>query len=179
MKSILTNKLILMWVVIILLIANLSAVVTVIYRYRNIPESPPQIVFNKMRNNYNGPIWKQLNFNIDQMKEFKAIKIKFHNEANLYENQMHEIRMKIADELISDHPDPDKLDQLAMDFGVIQTELKKISFQHFSAIKEMCTDEQRKIFNSNINNIVEHERPGPGHFGRRQYGYKNRFNNKN
>lgn len=176
MKKLLNNKTIISWLIIVLLIANLSAVTTVYFKVKN---EKSDVMHIKQRNNFNprSPhLHHQLNFSKQQYEIFEQLRKEHINEIQNLDLQMQQLRLKIGKELAKQKPDSINLNKLAKEFGSLQTEIKQKTFNHFTDIKHICNKEQKQKFNSHIINVVESQKPGPGRQHRQGYSKKRKFN---
>ncbi len=180
MKTEIKNYLI--WIVIILLVANLSAFITVFVSIKKIPRDKPAFNsrnFIKWPDKMRGGLVEQLNFDEKQMEEFKAIRNEHQKNVGGIYKQMHDLRINIVNELSQEKADTNIIDSLAVQFGKYQTELKKEVFKHFVDIKNICNEQQLKTLMMHINYVVDRNSPGPGDFRGMQRGGAHWNNNRN
>ncbi|PRZ01412.1 Spy/CpxP family protein refolding chaperone [Marinilabilia salmonicolor] len=143
--------------------------------YRNIPGSTNPGVgagFNQMVS--------VLEFSEEQIADFSQIERQYRQQAALYLEQLDSIDLNILDEIKKEHPDENRLDELAEKSGDIQFALKKATSDHFLQIKELCTPDQRERFNEVISGIDRYRRGrGPGRGpGNRQNGQRRGWRNR-
>lgn len=117
----------------------------------------------------------------EQISVFSEIESAYRTRMHTYMRQLDSIDLAILEELKSKFPNEEKLDSLASRAGHIQYHLKKTTADHFSAIKNLCTPDQKKRFNEVINDLNKFKRgQGQGRgqgFGRRGQGRgRNHFN---
>jgi hypothetical protein len=179
MKSFLKNRNLLLWAIAILLIANLSAMVTVHINLRKqkvpvmgLPQETAPGQFKGQKQ-----LHKQLNLSKNQYKAYKTLRINHRQETLLLHEEMNALRADIARELAQENPNKENLTILAESFGRIQSELKEKAFLHFTEIKGICNQDQKRIFNTKIMDVVDGRKPGPGLRQGRQHDRLNKFQN--
>jgi|GEM_PF-1948770 hypothetical protein len=142
--------------------------------YRNIPGQTNAGVgagFNRMVN--------VLDFSEEQIATFSGIESQYRQQMTLYIEQLDSIDMKILEEVKNMNPDRERLDSLASKAGEMQYALKKATSDHFLEVKNLCTPEQKPLFNGVISDIGKYRRgrgpgrgQGPRHNGQRR-GWRN------
>jgi Spy/CpxP family protein refolding chaperone len=155
MKTYFNRYNILFWLIIILLIINVSAITTIFLGIRikdrkDIKQFPPKIEYHR---HHEGRLFdRSLNLTEEQRQHFRKAKHKFYSEAKKIAGQMHKKRVEFLNELASDDPDTIKLQEIAEEIGSLHTKLKYQTYKHYLDMKSICTNEQEekliKIFKS-------------------------------
>ena len=158
MKTYFTQHRILIWLIIILLIVNISAIITILYsinarnEYRDLKQFPSGKVYAGSRG---------VRLCIDSMKldesqhqHFRTTKHKFYREAKKITGQMHDKRVAFINELASEKPDTLRIQEIAQEIGSLHAELKYQTYKHFIEMKSVCTKEQKKILMQHFKSML-------------------------
>jgi len=147
MKTYFTKYRILIWLIIILLVVNISAITT-IFLGPGLRDKKDARLFHRrteMRMHHDGRFFeKSLNLSEEQHLQFKASRHKFFTEAKKIADQMHNKRVEFIDELSSVKPDTIKLQELANEIGMLHSKLKYQTYKHYLEMKNICTKEQEE-----------------------------------
>ncbi len=159
MKTYFSRYNILFWLIIILLIINISAITTIFFGIsvrdkKDFRSYPPKIEY---RRHHEGRFFdRSLNLTEEQRQHFRKAKHKFYSEAKKIAVQMHKKRVEFINELASDEPDTLKLQEIAKEIGSLHIKLKYQTYKHYLDMKSICTKEQEekliKIFKSMLDN---------------------------
>jgi len=186
MKTYFTRYRILMWLIIILLVINISAITTIFFginlRYKK--EARPFHQRTELHRHHDGKFFEQsLNLSQEQDLQFKATRHKFFTEAKKIAGQMHNKRVEFINELASDVPDTIKLQEIADEIGMLHSNLKYQTYKHYLEMKNICTKEQEekltRIFKSMLYNEDSFISP-PGRHGKKDRSpvhHREGFNN--
>lgn len=155
MKTYFSKYRILIWLIIILLIINISAITTIflgisVRDKKDVRPLPPKTEYNR---HHDGRFFdRNLNLSEEQHQQFIKAKHKFYSEAKKIAGQMHKKRVEFIDELASDEPDTLKLQEIANEIGMLHSKLKFQTYKHYLNMKSICTEGQEekliKIFKS-------------------------------
>ena len=155
MKTYFNRYNILFWLIIILLIINISAITTIFFgiSIKDKKDVRPLPHKTEYRRHHEGRFFdKSLNLTEEQHEQFRKAKHKFYSEAKKIAGQMHKKRVEFINELASDEPDTIKLQEIANEIGVLHSKLKYQTYKHYLNMKSICTEEQEekliKIFKS-------------------------------
>jgi len=159
MKTYFSRYNILFWLIIILLVINISAITTIFYgiSVRDKKDTKPYPSKTEYHRHHEGRFFdSSLNLTEEQRQHFKNAKHKFYSEAKIIAGQMHKKRVEFMNELASDEPDTLKLQEIAKDIGSLHTKLKLQTYKHYLELKSICTKEQEEkliiIFKSMLYN---------------------------
>ncbi|UCH14642.1 MAG: periplasmic heavy metal sensor [Bacteroidales bacterium] len=155
MKTYFNKYRILIWLIIILLVINISAITTIFLGVslkdkKDIRPLPPK---TEHRRHHEGEFfYRSLNLSEEQHQQFKKAKHKFYSGAKNIAGQMHRKRIEFINELASEEPDTIKLQEIANEIGALHSKLKFQTYRHYLDMKRICTEEQEeelmKIFKS-------------------------------
>lgn len=148
----------------ILLIINISAIITVIYSIKATNEfrNAKQMHYRKEYSRYNlGRSFKEdMELSEKQHQHFKATKHKFFMEAGKISEQMHEKRIEFINEITSDNPDTIKIREIANEIGSLHAKLKYQTYKHYINMKSVCDKKQEEklmhMFKSMLNESPFH-----------------------
>jgi Spy/CpxP family protein refolding chaperone len=147
MKTYFTRYRILVWLVIILLIINISAITT-IFLGLNVGDRKETRPFHRrieMHRHQDVRFFEEsLNLSPDQHAQFKASRHKFFSEAKKLAGQMHDKRVEFVNELASPEPDTLKLMEIADEIGNLHSKLKYQTYKHYIEMKKICNKEQEE-----------------------------------
>jgi len=139
--------------VIILVIANISALVTIFHNCRlRSPERPygPPRSFDFLRH--------ELALSDSQIVKLRARRAAFEKQIGEFRLNLRKKREALVEELRSDEPDSGKIDQLVEEIGELQTELEKKAIRDILQGKTILTPEQRE----KLLRMFEHRLQGRG-----------------
>jgi Spy/CpxP family protein refolding chaperone len=135
------NNKVLLWVIIVLLVVNVSAVGTMIYRNQNRTFRSPD--FEEGPQHF---LKKRLNLKEDQMCDFKELHFKFRKSMHSMIDGMQQNKTDLYNELMKPDPDTLKLHQLAAEYGEIHKKIKMRTVDLFIEMKQNITPEQQASF---------------------------------
>lgn len=160
------------WILIILVIINTVALITIILQRDNpqvpVPSAPAEEMEFRGINHF---LRHELDLTDTQFTEFRRLRREsMQNSANIM-RELHRKRNMMLDELVKSNPSQHTLNKLAEDIGQLHKALKLETFNHFMELKELCTAEQRQRLNQFFMEIKSknprpwHDRPrhGQGH----------------
>ena len=153
------NRNVLIWLLVALLVINISAIGTIIYHvyldtepsgFRPEPDTEVPL-FMKDRMQLNDRQWE----------DFKQNHRKFRSASRALFSSMHENRKEMLEEIRRESPDKEKLYELADEYGRMHAKLKKRTVDHFLEMKKDITPEQERRMNIFLRNLMQHEGFGP------------------
>ncbi len=135
------KKNLLIFALIVLVIVNVSALVTIIHgRWSRIPhfrgERGPEHPLALFR--------EQLELDDSQLAELKARRSLFETELAEVHNKMEEGRKALMEELRAESPDTVRIDGLIDEIGMLQAQVQKRAIRHMLQEQEILTPEQRE-----------------------------------
>jgi len=114
----------------------------------------------------------QIGFDKAQTILFDTLRADFGRKAKLIMNTIQDKKSEMMNEFTSENPDTTKLYRLTSELGNLHADMRRLSIDHFMAIKKICTSEQKaKLLNifRNMMNMDE---------GPRQYRHGNPMDKK-
>ena len=141
-----TKKTLLISSIIILLVVNISALSTIIYNNKTRSNKLEEInkIQEEMRQQGMRKFFQdELNLNDDQVEEFHSSFTKYSEESREIAYKLKNERHEMMIELAKINPNQNKLDIIAKEIGDLHYELKKLTINHFLALKEICNEEQQ------------------------------------
>ncbi len=170
------------WAIIVLVIINLSTLITIAYHQRQSNESEASAAADSKQleenaDNFNGRFFRnQLNFSDEQMEKFRQINPLFRPKVRDVTVELAQKRQQMLQEMSSANCDTIRLNALSDSIGYLHSNLKKLTYRYYLEIKGICNNEQQKnlehLFNDLFNNDVSVSSPGQGGPHGRQYGRK-------
>lgn len=153
-----TKKTLLISTIILLIVINISALLTIYYHNKIQTKKVVEMKNIKEEARIKGMhryIKEELKLTDKQFEIFKEI-----SKTNM--NSSHEISMKLSEkrfdmmnEIAKVNPNLNTLDSVAKNIGLLHYELKKSTINHFLKLKEICNDDQQenlqKLFMQLIN----------------------------
>ena len=140
------------WAIVVLAVMNLSTLATIVYHHYQSGRTEISQVKgqNQMEGNYqkfSGRYFRdQLDFSNDQMDKFRKFNPVFRQQAHAITIEMAEIRKQMLLELAAVKSDTPKLIILSDSIGMLHSSLKKLTFEYYLNIKNMCnTNQQKKL----------------------------------
>jgi hypothetical protein len=168
------------WTIIILVIINVSTIITIAYHQLQSNESavsatadPKQPEVNADK--FSGRFFRtQLNFSNEQMEKFRQINPLFRPKVREITIELAQKRQLMLREMSSANCDTIRLNAFADSIGKLHSNLKKLTYRYYLEIKEICNSEQQKnlelLFSDVFNSDATLNTPGPGGQHGRQYG---------
>jgi Spy/CpxP family protein refolding chaperone len=152
--TIFTQQRITAWIIGLLLILNILSVGTLwFFQFRRQPP-PPEIGPGPVQHFLEA----ELQLTQEQAQQFARLRQEHSQAAKALNDAGHQLKGTLLNEVFTDAPDVEKVTRLAEEIGQKQTELELLLFQHFLALKSLCSPEQADRLQSLIHEIV----PPPG-----------------
>ena len=149
------NNKILVWALIALFALNIAALSTILYHvYFGEDADTSQVeapAFMKDRMQMNDRQWRTFR---DQHHRFRQ------DSRELFQ-EMHNLQGEMLNEITSDAPDREKLDELAVEYGTMHTRLKQRMIDHMLEMKENISPEQEQMLNRFLHDLMKKEGFGP------------------
>jgi len=127
------------WLVIILIVINISAIGTIVYHIYFSSESKQSDSNTK---NIQNIIREELGLSPLQEQKYLRIKKEFDEKSSEILIEMKNKRQEMLDELSSADSNPEKLNNIAEDIGMLHTSLKKLTIENFLEMKILCDSDQ-------------------------------------
>jgi len=143
-----TKKHLITGLIIFLVVVNIAALSTIIYRNRTISQPPENdYVQFKQKVDEQGMyrfFRNELQLSKDQYIHFREINEKNRQQSREIVRTLHYKRLEMVEEISKESPDNKKLDQIAREIGTLHYELKRNTYHHFIDLKELCNKEQQE-----------------------------------
>lgn len=99
-------------------------------------------------------IVEKLKFTTQQETEFNTLKEAHHDSVIVLQAEGKELRKLFFDGLKSESPDISK-DSLVNKIAENQKQIELVTYDHFEKVKQICTPEQKIIFNDIIREVLD------------------------
>jgi peptidoglycan hydrolase CwlO-like protein len=159
----------LLWVAIILLVINLTAIITVLYnrKKQNVLEGMPlqelpQESASSVK--YSGRWFRdELGMTREQMREFSQFNPAFRQKVRRINIELAEKKQLMLNEMNAENSDTSRLNALSDSIGMLHAELKKATYAYYLEFKKISTLEQVEKLRMIFTLIFEVKMPaGPG-----------------
>jgi Spy/CpxP family protein refolding chaperone len=173
MEKYFTKIRILTWLVIALIIFNISTIATVVWHARQFRHDsfmhhekgwrmgPPEFAGHFLK--------EKLDLNAKQLEKFEMINRDFHNASKDIIDKMDGLRISMLDELKKDKPDTTILFENARKNGELHFALKKQMTLYYLKIKNICSPVQRDTL-SKLFRFIGPPEPGAEMHGKKHRG---------
>ena len=143
-----TRKHLIIGLIIFLVVVNIAALSTIIYRNRTMPP-PVDNDYVQFRQNVDEQgmyrfFREELQLTQDQFIRFREINENNRHQSREIARALHSKRLEMVEEVSKENPDKESLDQIAREIGRLHYELKRNTYHHFMDLKEICNEEQQK-----------------------------------
>lgn len=146
MKTINTKWL---WVLGAMLLLNLALLLTLLLGQKEGRQAGPSPYLEET-----------LNFDQHQRQEFQELRTAHHQKMRALNEQVRALKDQLFENLAIENA---PVDSLTKEIGQRVAEIDKITFEHFSQVRELCNEEQKQIFDEKILSVIKQGRPdGPG-----------------
>jgi hypothetical protein len=160
------------WAIVILAVLNLSTLGSLLYhQYKSAGKTVSLESFQKQleadSEKYSGRYFRdQLNLDMGQMNQFREFNPVFRQHARAITMELGELRKQMLVEMAAKSSDTAWLNSLSDSIGSLHAGLKKLTFNYYLQIKNICNDEQQKklekIFAEIFTNDAAMGYPGRG-----------------
>jgi hypothetical protein len=178
------------WVISVLVVMNLTTLITVIYKRSQLSESRPASITNpsipeSSSMKYSGRYFRdELDLSMEQMKRFSKFNPEFRQAAMSINIEMAEKRQEMLIEMAKSNCDTTRLNVLSDSIGYLHSALKKRTYKYYLNFKNICTQQQQvkleQLFGEMFNNDIQMGQNGrggqrgQGARGGRRYGWWNK-----
>lgn len=95
------------------------------------------------------PLMEKLNLTEEQRKTMQEMRLKHKKELIPIQGKLKEKQLDLKAEMMADEPNQSKINAIVDDIAKLRAELQKKKIAHRLAIRNILTDEQRKIWDAN------------------------------
>lgn len=133
------------WIVILLVILNITTISTIIVHNYNEKQADESIIIEPDSKPINGKYFRhELGFDNDQMEVFRQSNRTFRQQANRTVSEINLQKELMFTELQATDPDTVKLYEISKEIGRLHTELKEVTVQFYLSLNKVCTSEQKE-----------------------------------
>jgi len=169
------------WVTILLLIINITALITILYNRKQEKEAeeislqsiPPESASSVK---YSGRWFRdELGLTRVQMREFSRFNPAFRQKVRNINIELADKRRLMLDEMTGENTDTVRLNMLSDSVGILHSELKKATYSYFLEFKKISNAEQQEKLKQIFSRMFEGEipaGPGRGMQGRGRFGMR-------
>ena len=184
MKSFFTRNKILAWLVIFLLILNLSVIATVLITNNKQAKSMSLPAVTKR---HPGPgagmfLRTELDMSDQQFLQFNQARIKYQARARELNRQLSVFKKNYYDELMKGNPDPDIIRITCDSIGARHVQLMQETGSYYLEIRKLCNNDQITRLNKFFSGVIQsddrpmvHERGMRSQPGRRGRNYRDNY----
>jgi Spy/CpxP family protein refolding chaperone len=130
------------WTIVILVILNISTISMLWFNQNRRIGASPQIREPRQDQRTLQFLQKELNLTDEQIQQYDQLRQTHAEQTRLLVNDVRDSKREMMNEIFNDEPDIARAMQIADLIGKKQTELERITFKHFSDLKELCGKEQ-------------------------------------
>lgn len=166
-----TQKKLLTWMVIILVIINISVIGWLVYNNYQMRNSFPNNTFRSQNNNNQGANFRQnpghylgqkFNFNTAQQETLQSLSSEHRLKIAPLRDSIQVCRRTMIEEITKDQPDEEFMNTCASKIGNYHKQMNKLTIEHFMEIKQLATPEQEQEINHFLENAAQ--RHSKGHY---------------
>ncbi len=152
-----TKNKMLFWCVIVLVIVNIITLTTF---WMQKPHTPP---VHKQGSKQDGQalMAQRLGLTDEQAGQIAEIRADHFSRTKPLQDEMHQIRLELLDEIFADQPDPERINELLETLKNQLGEFEANLCDHFQQLKDVCTQEQVDELKTMLRDLIESTRPRP------------------
>jgi Spy/CpxP family protein refolding chaperone len=141
------NKLrFLTWSVIILLLLNAGTLI-----YLLTTKKPDQRPPGEGASNF---IIEQLKLDAQQQQQFSELRRQHQDVTRQIQEEDRKLHDQYFDLLKTDNPDKAKADSISLLIAQQRSNIEKATFDHFQQLRKLCREDQKKLFDTTIDEIM-------------------------
>ncbi len=135
------------WFTVSLAILNVALCVGILFRNQKNnmqrPERPDEFIISK------------LHFSDKQVHEFEELRDRHHDSVIVLQDEGRKLRTALFDNLKNANKTEAQVDSLMGAIGNNQKQIEYVTYRHFRQLREICNEEQKKIFDNIIEEIMK------------------------
>jgi hypothetical protein len=169
MKTFFSQNRLLIWLVVFLLLLNISAISTMIYHKVKETKNPSSFVqppiHRERRLAGEGRFLRDfLKLDKEQFEQFRVCRHAFQTKAWDITEELREKKIEFLEELDRKNPDTGKIQQISEDIGSLHKSLRMETGKYYLELKAICNDEQQQKLHHFFMQTFERPEmaPGPG-----------------
>lgn len=102
---------------------------------------------------------RELQFTRDQMERFKEMREQHHLKVQALRKNTMDLRKELMNELLAEEADMGKVRNLSQAMGETFRQIEETTFDHFHALVDLCTPDQKPQFKQLLHEILEMMKP--------------------
>lgn len=131
-----------LWTIILLVVLNISTISMLWLNQKNRPGVPPPLRALRQDQRTLQFLQKELNLTDAQIQQYDQLRQAHAHQTRGLINDIRGLKQKMMDEIFNDEPDSTKAMEIAGLIGEKQTEVERMTFNHFLDLKELCGKDQ-------------------------------------
>jgi len=104
-------------------------------------------------------VFKQLDFNEEQLAEVKTLNVKHEKDLNKINDRLRQLKDQLFSNLHKNQLDARLIDSITALIGENEKERDKVVFYHFKSIQELCDEKQKEKFKAIIKDAIRQGSP--------------------
>jgi hypothetical protein len=170
------------WVIVILIIMNLTTIITIMYNRSHLPDqalisTTNQGITDDASMKYSGRYFRdELGLSMEQMRKFSVFNPVFRKGAMAINIEMAEKRHEMLLEMTKNDCDTIRLNMLSDSIGDLHAALKKSTYRYYLNFKNICSQQQHQkleqLFGEMFNSDLPMGPNGRGVPGGRRFGWQ-------
>ncbi|MFW6246030.1 MAG: Spy/CpxP family protein refolding chaperone [Tangfeifania sp.] len=141
---------ILVWIVVILVVTNLSVGISYLYHNQQdkMPDEQVEQAAIEIPTQQRARFFReQLNLSREQVDSFRVLNRDFNRTAWNITHELQTLRFKMVQELGVHNPNREKLDSISSEIGMLHKELKNETINYYLALRKVCDENQQQKLN--------------------------------
>ena len=138
------------WIIVILVIMNLTTIITIMYNRSHLPDqalisTSNKVITDDVSMKYSGRYFRdELDLSMKQMKKFSEFNPEFRQAVMAINRAMAEKRHEMLIEMAKNGCDTISLNILSDSIGYLHAALKKKTYKYYMDFKDICNQQQQK-----------------------------------
>ncbi len=167
MKTFFSQNKILIWLVVFLLLLNISAITSMIYHRVREAKDPSLLVqppiLRQRRMPAEGRFLRDfLELDAEQFEQFRSSRHAFQMKAWDITEELREKKVEFLEELNRKNPDTGKIQQISEDIGKLHQALRLETGKYYLELRDICDKEQQQKLYHFFMQTFERPEMGPG-----------------
>ena len=140
--DIFTKKCVTFWIIFLLVVLNISTVSMLWLNQNRGPGAPPPRGKERQDHRTLEFLQRELDLTDEQILQYNQLRQEHAEQTRVLINDIRRLKQEMMDEMFYDEPDTTKAMEIANLISKKQTEVERITFNHFLDLKELCGMEQ-------------------------------------
>lgn len=169
----------LVWVIVILLVTNLSMGLSFLYHKNQdskVIEQSEETKFEVPAEQRTRFFREQLNLSAEQVDLFRELNRNYNRTAREITLQLESLRAEMVDEMGKSEANRQRLDEITKEIGELHTRLKNVTIDYYMGMKTAADEQQKEKLNEIFRSMLKQNEDVklPGGYGRRGRGPGNK-----